>query len=138
MNPQTWNQFRAQLFTTIDERRSKVAHFKFEKMYFFISYCSKLFASPGTKEAGDALDAICDEGTFLLVADSLTSFLELFPTAETDEDTNNQNGLRPSADRDVVRAIPEAQQMGVRKATPQSPVRSQANTDARRGSGRPF
>ncbi len=122
----------------MEERRSKVALFQIEQVYFFISRCSKLFASRSTAEARGALDAISNEGTFLLVADTLTDFLVLFPTAEADEDANRQAGLRPGTDHVVGRPKPEAQPATLPKAGPQPPIQSHATTEARRSSGRPF
>ena len=77
-----WNQFRPELFSRMEERRSKAIIFRLEQIHCFINDCSKLHVKPGTQEAEEALNRIGNEGTFLLAAESLRDFLELFPAVE--------------------------------------------------------
>jgi hypothetical protein len=136
MNPKSWPQFRTQLFDIIEKRRAIASIFRYEQIYWFISGCRRLFASPATKEVQDELNAIQDEGTFLLVADSLTKFLTMFE--EAPDETSQQPTREAAADRDVVRLPPVPHQTTAQKAGAQVSSRTQVSTDARRRSGRPF
>ena len=136
MNPISWDEFRSQLFDILEERRAIASAFRYEQVYFFISECRRILASPGTREAQDALYAIQEEGTFLLVAGSLTKFLELFPRPQGE--TSRQQSPEGDADRGVVGPPPTPRQPTAQKAGAQVSSRTQASTDARRSSGRPF
>jgi len=83
----SWIDFRTELFRTMEERRAKVACFQFEQHFMFVVRCSHLFNKPGTKEATDALAKIQNDGTFFMVADSLSELLMLFPSAEMQLDS---------------------------------------------------
>lgn len=123
-----WPQFRTQLFAKIEERRARAAMFRFEQIYWFIGRCSKLVGNPGTREAQQALEAIANEGTFLLVADSLTEFGDIVAAAQTEEPANatsNDRAARPGPQSPV--------------SPPQQPTQnSHVNADARQSSGHPF
>jgi len=139
INP--WIEIRNELFTLMEERRPKAALFRLDQIYFFITRCSKLFGSPGSQEAQDALGAIQDDGSFLLVSDSLGAFLGIFAGGEA-ADSPPQPTHKPAepVSSRVGRAVPEPD---LRRPTTQvsdQPVtpRSQPSSSARATSGRSF
>ncbi len=155
MSTNTWIQFRTQLFEMMEERRAKVALFRLEQVYFFISRCSKLFTSPGAKDGQDALRAIQDEGTFLLVADSLPAFLARLRALGGEEEANQpvavqpdpqptDRGARqtpqPDADvsRNAARPKPGLKRPITHCTEHQPPHHPQPTSDARRSSAGPF
>lgn len=151
MKATTWIQFRTQLCNAAEERRSKVALFGLEQFYLFISRCSTLFRSPGTKDAQEALNKIQDEGTFLLVADSLRAFREMFSAVQAQGDAQAEPAPAPSARPDPHEAPSNAhglrgeattEPQRERSVTPvaasQALYRPRSTSDARDSSGRPF
>ena len=132
----------------MEGRRGKPDLFSFEQAHIFINRCSRLFKSPGTAEAEAALKAIADNGTFLLVADSLTAFVAMFPAVEGAEDAGQepaaQSGVQAASDRTEPNPGPDA------SATPDVPApqpafrrpgmrgAGQPSSDARPSSGHPF
>lgn len=78
-----WRQLRTDLFNTMENRREKFVTFRFEQIHGLIVDSSFLFTKPGTREAKEARERIQNEGTFLMVADSLRDFLKLFTPAQT-------------------------------------------------------
>jgi hypothetical protein len=149
MSATPWMQFRTQLFNAIERRRSRLAIFRFEQMYFFIPQCSKLFNSPGTSEAQEALINIRDGGTFLLVAESLTEFLKMFPQGDAAaapalapaseawpgvreaQSSARQDGGAATTEPQLERPMPPA-------AGNQPQHHPQPASNARQSSGRPF
>ena len=98
MSTNSWIPFRTGLFQTMEDRRAKAALFRCEQIYWFIIRCSKLCSAPGTTEAQDALKQIQDEGTFLLVADSLSEFQAMFQPAKTSEEPKEQVEPQPACE----------------------------------------
>jgi hypothetical protein len=154
MNPTVWIKFRSQLFALIEERRAKLIAFRLEQFYLLILNCSKLFSTPRTKGAQAALSAIRDDGTFLLVADSLSAFLAMFPAVVVQQDAKQPPAAQPEPEPTNQGADPGQQSEAVaisQVAAPKPEVhrpsahqtdtvlsRRYQPTDARRGSGQPF
>ena len=86
---ENWQKFRDRSFEMIESRRPIASTFKHSQVYFFMSRCMTAFKSPGTDKAQEALDAIADDGTFRLVADSRRDFLAMFPAADQPADEGN-------------------------------------------------
>lgn len=144
-------QFRNELFDAMERRRSELSIFRFEQIYLFIHQCSKLFSSPGTSEAQQALTKIQDEGTFLLVADSLREFREMFPAVQAQGDAQAEPAPAPSARPDPHEASSNAHGLGGKATTePQRErqvtsgaasrplYRPRSTSEARDSSGGPF
>ena len=85
-----WVQFRDRLCGLIDERRAVASSFKQLQVYLFLCHCRTALASPGTEEAEQALEAIVEDGSFRLVADSRSEFLAMFPVANPPVDEVGQ------------------------------------------------
>jgi hypothetical protein len=85
-----WQEFRDRFFELIESRRPIASTFKYSAVYFFMSRCMKAFNSPGTDKAQEALNAISDDGSFRLVADSRCDFLAMFPDANQPADDGDQ------------------------------------------------
>ena len=155
MNTNAWIKFRNQLFQAIEERRAKLIAFRLEQFYLLILNCSKLFSTPGTKEAQAALSTIRDDGTFLLVADSLSAFLAMFPAVVVQQDAKQPPAAQPEpeptdqgadpgqqpeavARNQMAATKPEGQRPSAHRTDSVPPRRYQPTSDARRGSGQPF
>jgi hypothetical protein len=133
----TWNDFKPQLFEKMEERRARQSMFHTEQIYSFILGCAKQFNVAKKTEAQQAMNKIQDEGTFLLVADSFSEFRAMFPEI----DGQQWEPAAPGQRRDVAASPqPHEQQVddGAHHNRQGAPARSQAPTDARRGSGQPF
>ena len=103
-----WPKFRDRLFELIESRRPIASTFKYSVVYFFMSRCMTAFNSPGTDKAQEALNAIANDGSFRLVADSRRDFLAMFPTAEQPADEGNQpNPNDPGQVQDSATVPPE-------------------------------
>ncbi len=89
-----WPEFRDQLLVLIENRRSIASTFKYSDVYFFMSRCMTAFNSPGTDKAQAALNAIADNGSFRLVAESGRDFLAMFPTTGR-QPADNGGQLKP-------------------------------------------
>jgi len=74
-----WTEFLSELCEKIDQRRPGLRIFSYEQIVSLLAHSKSLYHHPRTEEAHQALATIRDEGTFLLAADSLHAFLELFP-----------------------------------------------------------
>lgn len=96
MSKLPWPQFRTQLFDKMEERRSKTSIFRFEQIYRFIECCSQLWADDETAEGQNVVLAIAHEGTFLMVADSLQEFYDLFLPVPGEQDPKMQSN-QPSS-----------------------------------------
>jgi hypothetical protein len=83
---ENWQQFRDRLFDFIEDRRGVASSFTYRAVYLFMSNCRTAFASHGTHKAKQALDAIIENGTFRLVAESRSDFLAMFPAPHSPED----------------------------------------------------
>lgn len=86
----SWQEFRARLFELIEKRRPIASSFLYSEIYFFVTRCMSAFNSPGTEKAETALNAIADDGTFRLIANSWREFAALFPTCPQPTDDSNQ------------------------------------------------
>ena len=85
-----WQEFRDRFFELIESRRPIASTFKHSEVYFFMSRCMTAFNSPGTDKAQKALNAIAENGSFRLVADSRCDFLAMFPAADQPADDGDQ------------------------------------------------
>ena len=85
-----WQEFRDWLFKLIESRRLIASTFKYSVVYFFMSRCMTAFNSPGTDKAQAALNAIADDGSFRLVAESRRDFQAMFPAANQPADDGDQ------------------------------------------------
>ncbi len=85
-----WPDLRDQLLELIENRRAIASTFKYSEVYFFMSRCMTAFNSPGTDKGQSALNAIADNGSFRLVADSLRDFLAMFPATGQPADKGDQ------------------------------------------------
>ena len=157
MSATPWVQFRKNLFEWIEQRWSRTAAlFRQEKIHLFIIHCSRLFTAPGTTKAQEAQQAIENEGTFLLVADSLADFWALFPPLEGEADTSPEpaqlgataptppdkaaRSVRDETEHliDVIAEEEKAALEDQQAEEPPPPQRPQPGKEARRSSGRPF
>jgi len=77
-----WDEFRGRLFESIERRRPIAATFKYADVYYFVTRCRSASNSPGTDKAQEALDAIAQNGSFRLVAESLDDFLAMLPSIQ--------------------------------------------------------
>lgn len=85
-----WQEFRDRSFELIESRRPIASTFKHSEVYFFMSRCMTAFNSPGTEKAQVALNAIAENGSFRLVAESRCEFLAMFPAAAQPADEGDQ------------------------------------------------
>ncbi len=126
MNNITWDQFCEKLLELMEQRQSKANAFRLNQIYYFMNQCSWLFRDPGSSDAQEFKQIIANQGTFLLVADTLADFWALFPPNDT-----------PADNADVVaEEAREAREEA--EAEPPPPRRPQPGPDARGRSGRPF
>jgi len=77
-----WDEFRGRLFESIERRRPIAATFKYADVYYFVTPSRSASNSPGTEKAQEALDAIAQNGSFRLVAESLDDFLAMLPSIQ--------------------------------------------------------
>lgn len=131
----TWTEFKPQLFEMLERRRAKAAMFRVEQWYNFVVDCSKLFNTAKPVEAERARSRIKDQGTFLLIADTLTEFLSLFPG----ESESQEDGA--VHDQVAIAAQPggaEPSTQPVARPAQNPPPTLQTEASARREAGRPF
>lgn len=99
----TWAELKSELFRRMDGRRQHQSIFTSEQVYSFVLGCSKQFSAPGKTEAEQALQRIANEGTFLLVADTLSEFRQLLgisphprPEENPTEPSGNPSNQKPA------------------------------------------
>lgn len=104
-----WQEFRDRFFELIESRRPIASAFKYAEVYFFMSRCMTAFNSPGTDKAQKALNAIAENGSFRLVAESRCDFLAMFPAIDELADAGNQANPsdRPGQVQDSATVPPE-------------------------------
>jgi len=89
-NTMTWDDFLTILGDKLDQRRRQQEMFRGRQFASFIVNCSHLLHYPGSADANSAMAEIKEEGTFKLVADSVTEFTAMFPGTDSDAEPTSE------------------------------------------------